>query len=286
MRPISFGVDPTDDNLHFYETSWLLPPILLAALRALIALYIFTTIIVIWAWYGTHNQEDYIGRTFSYFTWLSYWGLGFYFLFSALHTTCYVITGSSALFKRWPRFMRALHGLLYTTITTYPFLVTVIFWAILFDGFDSAFSTWHNISQHALNSVFALIEILLTTTPPHPWIAIPVILILLLLYLCVVYITYHTQGFYTYSFLDPHHGTKSGLVTGYCFGILAAILVCFLFSRFLIWSRRKLVHGKINRAVRDPLRAHEESEFILELDVQDTDEEQPQPQPQPQPQVE
>lgn len=75
------------------------------------------------------------------------------------------------------------------------------------------------------------------------------------MYLCVAYITYHTEGFYPYSFLDVgDHGQKSGLVTGYCFGILAAILVIFLLSWALIWARRWLTRGQVRRARRDPLR--------------------------------
>lgn len=116
-----FGADPSLDSLHRFETSWLLPPAVLAGLRGLIALYIFTTIIVIWAWDGTHGDRVAIGQSFSYFTWLTYWGLGFYQLFAAIHTACYARTGRSVLLDRWPRAFRVLHGLLYTTITTFRF---------------------------------------------------------------------------------------------------------------------------------------------------------------------
>ncbi|KAJ5591321.1 hypothetical protein N7450_005293 [Penicillium hetheringtonii] len=197
-----FGVDPVRDDLHHYETSWLLPPSLLAALRALISTYIFVSIFFIWGWDGTHGDRDAIGQSFSFFTWLTYWGLGFYTLFAAIHTACYAYTGRSLLFNRWPRALRALHGLLYTTIT---------------------------VSQHGLNSLYAILEIILPTTAPHPWISIPFLILILLLYLCVAYITVHTEGFYAYSFLDIDKN-GSGMVTAYCFGILAAILVIFLIT--------------------------------------------------------
>jgi hypothetical protein len=84
--------------------------------------------------------------------------------------------------------------------------------------------------------------------------AIPVLILLLALYLCVAYITFHTEGFYTYSFLDPGaHGEKSGTVAGYCFGILAASVVIFLISWSLIRLRVYLTGGRIKRAARDPL---------------------------------
>ena len=88
--------------------------------------------------------------------------------------------------------------------------------------------------------------------------AIPVLILILLLYLCVAYITYHTQGWYAYSFLNPgDHGQKSGLVAGYCFGILAAIIVIFLISWSLIRLRQWSTGGKIKRSPYDPLRGRD-----------------------------
>lgn len=71
---------------------------------------------------------------------------------------------------------------------------------------------------------------------------------LLLLYLGLAYLTHATQGFYVYNFLDPDTG--AGKVTGYCFGIFAAILVIFFVVWGLIWVRRRLTRpGK--RSPRD-----------------------------------
>ncbi|KAJ5464180.1 hypothetical protein N7475_007315 [Penicillium sp. IBT 31633x] len=263
-----FGVDPTSDDKHHFETSWLLPPALLAGLRSLISLYIFTSIFFFWGWDGTHGDRAAIGQSFSYFTWLTYWGIGFYMLFAAIHTACYARTGRSVLLDRWPRAFRVLHSLLYATVTTFPFLVTIVFWVLLFSPpwYKKTFTGWQNISQHALNSVYALLEIIIPATAPQPFIAIPFLLLILLLYLCVAYITKHTEGFYPYSFLDVgDHGQKSGLVTGYCFGILAAVLVIFLVSRGLIHLRRWLTHGKVKRARRDPIRARDAFGGVTEI---------------------
>ncbi|KAJ5554895.1 hypothetical protein N7535_007338 [Penicillium sp. DV-2018c] len=252
-----FNLNPPTDENHHFETSWILPPPLLAALRALIALYIFITVFIFWGWNGTHGEAATIGQSFSYFTWLTYWGIGFYMLFAAIHTACYARTGHSML-DRWPRGFRILHSLLYTTITTYPFLVTIVFWVLLFNPpwYKEVFIGWQNISQHGLNSLYALLEILLPTTAPHPLIALPFLVLILLLYLCVAYITHHTEGFYPYSFLDiGEHG--SGIVTGYCFGILAAVLVIFLISWALIYLRRRLTHARIKRSRKDPLYAQD-----------------------------
>ncbi|KAJ5372792.1 hypothetical protein N7517_004798, partial [Penicillium concentricum] len=255
-----FRVYQTTDDKHHFETSWILPPVILASLRGLISLYIFTSIFIFWGWYGTHDNLSSIGRSFSYFTWLSYWGIGFYMLFAAIHTACYARTGRSALFDRWPRAFRVLHSLLYVTVTTYPFLVKAVFWAVIFTPPwpTKTFNGWQNVSQHGLNSVYVLLEIILPATAPHPFIAIPFLLFILLLYHCIAYITHETEGWYRYSFLDAgSHGQKSKLVVAYCFGILAAVLVFFVISCALVQLRCRLTHGRNMRARRDPLRAHD-----------------------------
>lgn len=157
MRPFLtlFGADPALDHLHPFETSWLLPPGALAALRALHALYIFFTIFFAFGWEGTHGHGRDIARSFSFFTWITFWSDGFYFLVAAIHSFCYARTGRSVIFDRLPRFMRALHSLFYTTITTFPFVVMIIYWPILYmyevDLYKIAFDAWRNVcSQHLL----------------------------------------------------------------------------------------------------------------------------------------
>lgn len=142
------GANPLDDNLHAFETSWLFPPLVLFCVRALISFFIFTSIFTTLGWNGTHNAEFENHRYFSYFTNLSFCGLGFYFLFAALHTFVYSRTGRSVLFDKWPRSLRALHSLCYSTIITYPFIVTIFFWVLLFKGdwFELVFHAWRNVS--------------------------------------------------------------------------------------------------------------------------------------------
>ena len=55
--------------------------------------------------------------------------------------------------------------------------------------------------MHALNTLFALLELLGTNAPPAPWAALPLTLVLLAAYLGVAYITKATQGFYRESSL-------------------------------------------------------------------------------------
>lgn len=91
------------------------------------------------------------------------------------------------------------------------------------------------MSGHLLNSVFALFEVVIARTERPPWIHLPFLVLFLAGYLAVAYITYATQGFYTYDFLDP--ATGNGKVTAYCFGIVAAICIVFVVVWLLIWAR-------------------------------------------------
>jgi hypothetical protein len=151
MRPFLtlFGADPALDHLHPYETSWLLPPVLLGALRGTIAVYIFFCIVYIFAYYATHAGDHYlIGQTFSYFTYLNFWGMAFYFAVAGVHSLAYAATGRSAIFDRLPRVFRGLHALFYSCVTTYPFLVLIVYWGVLYDGwFTTWFEAWSNVAR-------------------------------------------------------------------------------------------------------------------------------------------
>jgi uncharacterized membrane protein len=93
------------------------------------------------------------------------------------------------------------------------------------------------ISRHGLNSLAALLEIILPATNPPPWLHIPLLIILLALYLALAYVTYATQGFYPYAFLNPSHG--GGRLAGYIIGIAVACVIIFLIVWGLVWIRRR-----------------------------------------------
>lgn len=266
---VLFGADPALDHLHPYETSWLLPPLLLGLWRAIIATYLFFVIIYLFAYYAAEGDNYLIGMSFSYFTNLNLWGMAFYFLVSAIHTLAYAVTGRSVIFDKLPRVFRGLHALYYTANTTFPFLVLIIYWGVLYSGpwFTHWFGAWSNvsslsflpdkdrklkyvgqISEHGLIGLWSLLEIILTTTPTHPLINLAFLILILALYLCLAYVTNYTQGWYPYTFLNPEGGKHSGKVAAYCFIILAAIIIIFGISWFFIWLRRRLTGGKIKRA--------------------------------------
>ena len=103
------------------------------------------------------------------------------------------------------------------------------------------------VSRHGLNSLFALLEIILPATNPPPFLHLVCLVIILALYVALAYLTFATQGFYTYNFLNP--ATGQGRVAAYCFGILAATIVVFVVVWLLIWVRRRFTPaGKKSRA--------------------------------------
>jgi len=132
-----------------------------------------------------------------------------------------------------------LHIVLRATVVTFAILVTIVFWALLSDPstFATPFNAWVNISVHALNTVFALFEIGFTNSPPSPWSTLPVCILVLGAYLGVAYITHVTQGFYTYSFLDP---TLQGpVLAAYIIGIAVVEVIVFCLIKVIeTWRER------------------------------------------------
>ncbi|KAI0151642.1 hypothetical protein GGR57DRAFT_471009 [Xylariaceae sp. FL1272] len=247
VNPFKFGTGVWDPS-HRFQTSWLLPPYVLFGFRAFFALYILTTLLYNIARSCTQDACFSAQTSFSYFTVLTYWGLGSYFLISSIHTLSYALRSSTPL-QTFPRPLQALHSLLYTCTTVFPFVVTIVFWALLSspDTLATTYSTWSNVSQHALNSFFALFEIVVPRTDPSPWVHIVWLLVILALYLALAYVTEATKGFYTYSFLDP--GLEGGLVAAYVFGIAVGFCVVFGVVQGLIWVRRRLTEGRSGRVV-------------------------------------
>ncbi|KAK5634827.1 hypothetical protein RRF57_010540 [Xylaria bambusicola] len=237
------------DPSHRFQTSWLVPPYILGAIRLLIALYAFTTLLFNIGYACANASQggcETARNSFSYFTILSYWGVAFYFLVAAVHTFFYARCGSAPLDK-WPRPLQFLHTLLYGSITTFPILVVIVFWALLSSPttLSTTHSAWSNISEHALNAALALFEIIIPRTHPTPWSRLPFLILLLALYLALAYLTHATKGFYTYPFLDP--SLQGALVAAYVFGIAIGICIIFAVVWGLIWLRRWITEKKLGR---------------------------------------
>ncbi|KAK4230686.1 hypothetical protein QBC38DRAFT_507274 [Podospora fimiseda] len=242
-----FGTDVWDPT-HRFETSWLVSPWVLFFCRALISLYAFTTLVFILIWRCINADEHCVAsqNQFTYFTSLTYWGIGFYFLFAAVHTFTYARTGVPLL-DRFPRPLQTLHSAFYTTIIVYPFVVTIVYWARLYDGkwWPEVFEGWSNVSQHLLNSAFALFEIIIPRTDTPPLVHMLWLIVVLALYLSLAYVVEATRGFYPYDFLDPVE--QGAWVAAYVFGIAIGCIILFGFAWSCIKLRKYLTETKFGK---------------------------------------
>ena len=197
-------------------------------------------------WWCTHSACHRAGDSFAYFTVLTYWGLAFYFLVAAIHTGVYAATGRPLL-DRLPRPLQALHSLFYSTIVTFPFIVTIVFWAILYEDpwFPRPFDAWRNVSQHALNAGLALFEVIFARTIPPPWVHLVWLIFILLLYLALAFVNHANTGEYVYSFLDYEWAGGRGLVAAYILGIAVGIVIVFVVVWGVIKLRRWVTEDKL-----------------------------------------
>ncbi|KAF2459727.1 hypothetical protein BDY21DRAFT_176873 [Lineolata rhizophorae] len=242
LRPQSRDL-PFDPEYRFF-TSWLLSPVVLFGLRAVIGLYAFIAILYSLGHDSASGNELAAQRSFDYFTNLCYWGLAFYFGFSAAHTGSYAFTGRPWL-ASWPRFLQVMHAVFYTTIVVFPFLVTIIFWGVLYDGaatHDSHYY-WSNVSFHGLNSLFGLLEIALPRTSGLPWWHLIPLTVVLGAYLGLAHLVQATQGFWVYDFLNSTKH-KRGIVAAYCVGIFIGMLVVFGVVHLFVKLRRWATENK------------------------------------------
>ncbi|KAH8102384.1 hypothetical protein BXZ70DRAFT_1063203 [Cristinia sonorae] len=261
-------LDTPFDPDHAFVTSPFLSPLTLAVIRLTLALYTLVDVIVnisITAvrFSSSTDPSDKVSGFFSYFTHLTYIGLIAYLWASGVQTLAYVRNKQKGYpLQRWPRTLQYLHTLLYSSITTYPILVTIVYWALLASPatFNTTFHSWASISEHIFNTVFALFEIFLTHGSPLPWIQVLFLDIMLAGYLGVAYVTHVTQGFYPYSFLDV--GLHGKVVAAYIVGIAVAEVVIFIIVRYLMVLREKIARRR--KAAHEPPATEQQKEALDE----------------------
>lgn len=266
------GVSSTtfDADRTFVRSS-LVSPALLGTARAVISLYCFSTIIVGYTWQAFNIAQNYlqdvklppypfitnylaIGRSFSFFTWLCFWSQAFYFLVSSIHTFCFAGYHRTWLHDKFPKPLQLAHSLWYTTIITFPFLVSTMFWATMYAGPwpKGHYEQWLNLSAHGLNSLFTLFEIVFPATKRPPVSHLAVVLLIMSLYLGLSYLTKATQGFYVYEWMNPKHGSVS--IVLHVVGYAGGACTIFVLMSLAIWLRLRLCSLRIE-GVEEKARA-------------------------------
>ena len=247
------GVPISDFNTTPFVTSWCIPTYLLGGIRVFVSIYSFTAIFFSFKWFADHtvifHLEDIdthkitfpigaegIRQSFSYFTYETFWGLAFYLFFAGMHTFVYAKRGYTWL-DNWPRWLQAAHTVFYSTITTFPLLVTTVYWGSMWTRtwWSDEFSQWNMITMHALNSVFAGFETIFTNTKPPPITHLPILMLFMSLYLGIAYITRKTEGIYIYLWLDPKNGIVKLLLHVGGYGALC--MAYFFFVRTVMTLR-------------------------------------------------
>lgn len=82
-------------------------------------------------------------------------------------------------------------------MTPQPLIVTVVFWGVLAGNgaFSDTESAWTNISVHAFNLVFSMLDVLvLGREPMLPWSHCFFTVVMLAMYVGVAYITYASES--------------------------------------------------------------------------------------------
>ncbi|KIY69376.1 hypothetical protein CYLTODRAFT_436173 [Cylindrobasidium torrendii FP15055 ss-10] len=223
-----------------YVTSPFIRPSFLALWRLLVAVYVTIALIYSLAYGGGRTSC----RFFSYFTHLTYIGMCSWFWASGVQTAIYAFyrKGGKPVYplRKWPRPLQWAHECLWSTIATFPIVVTIVYWAILSPNLAEATTAgvWGTVSMHAVNSFLCLTEVLGTNNPAPRWLTLLVDIIILALYLGLAYLSKKTLGFYVYDFLDPK---KAGnYLAAYIVGIGVAEVIVFVVMWGIIRLRQRL----------------------------------------------
>jgi hypothetical protein len=92
-----------------------------------------------------------------------------------------------------------------------------------------------------------LFEIVVPRTSRLPWLDLIPTILILALYLALAFLTYATDGFYVYPFLDLRKNS-SGYVGAMIVGILVVAIIVFVIVRYLIVLRVWVTEKKLGQA--------------------------------------
>ncbi|KIY63109.1 hypothetical protein CYLTODRAFT_382734 [Cylindrobasidium torrendii FP15055 ss-10] len=223
-----------DRQAYLFVTSPFLPPSLLGTIRLAFSLYTLVTL-VLYLVFGAKGQSEDASSFFAIFTLLSYIGTFAYFAVAAGHTILY--SRGKFPFESWPAIIRWMHIWLFSTVSCFPLVITLIYYPIFGYNPPSNIDSWLWISMHGVNALFSIFEIVMTNCPPGPWRILIGDIALIAGYVGIAYVTRDTKGF---------NSTFLGMYIAILF---AAEVVMFCVVQGLLFLRRYLVEraGWTNR---------------------------------------
>lgn len=106
--------------------------------------------------------------------------------------------------------------------------------------------------------MFAVVEMILPSTNPPPWLHLPFLILIIASYTGIVYIAKATQDFYVYEFLDPSKNGK-GRIAAHTLGVYAIFIAVFVVVWLCTWLRLKYTGtSQKSRSDRSQLRSDPE----------------------------
>ncbi|KAI8807105.1 hypothetical protein BJ742DRAFT_333537 [Cladochytrium replicatum] len=220
------------DAERMVTSRWLSPKMLLGW-RCFVLLYLLGCIVAYQV-----ESEVFNFVYFSAFTTLTWTGLVLFNFIAVLHGIYYLRTGRH-IDHRYRSLNLIVWGS-YVCVAVFPWVVSVVYWSVLSGPLlktPTTYGIFINVSFHALNLVFSLVELTINRIPLFftQW---PIYLIIALLYLAwayvqnVIFSPLVGYDFYIYPFLNPK--------TPFSGVILAGVVIAFIIFHAVTVSLHKI----------------------------------------------
>lgn len=166
----------------------------LLVLRSICLLYQFIILITSFALYVSSD-----GKYWFFFTNLTYIGITTYLAVAVFNSYIH-------LYHRHENTLTLLstQEALYSTISVYHIIVTIVFWMWLPPDFGGTVRVWTSVSQHGIQTAIMIMELIFSRMLLNWW-GLLINITLLFLYLGWSWIYHAYSGNFMYPFLDPSH---------------------------------------------------------------------------------
>ncbi|KAI9340750.1 hypothetical protein BD770DRAFT_476527 [Pilaira anomala] len=210
-------------------------------IRLILALYSF---IVLWVNIGVSAHEGRGQNIFAFFTNLTFVGLHAYLITATVHHFRYLRSKNVNSFFNQHAVLNYLYVYLYCTVITFNIVTPVVYWALLAGGSEETTprSVWLNVSVHGVSFFLMIIDVIFNRMK-IPIRMIMFVLVTVVIYMCLAFVVYATQGFWVYPFLEWDQGPKAAI----WYVAVAAIVTLSFFLQVLIHFLRDFIAKKAGK---------------------------------------